>query len=200
MINSKAIELNQIELPKFIGEYSMIPFNMKTLEGIPERFIDTVKQMLVGVPKIEGMAFFTIHGKRLKKGETLRRGGPHTDGNYEPYAMTFGGGGGWKIGENGPSIDSDLHARQYLSDKGGIILASNFHACNGWNGDYDEIPHVGGDCSHIDLGEHFELEPNKVYYGNNHFIHESLPMNGDTHRVFARITMPEDHEFSEVEK
>ena len=53
-----------------------------------------------------------------------------------------------------------------------------------------------GDCSHIQLDEPFQLERNKVYYGNNHFIHESLEVKDDVHRVFVRITMPEDHEFT----
>jgi len=107
--------------------------------------------------------------------------------------MTFDGG--WKVGENGPGINTELHKRQYLKETGGIILASNYESCLGWNGHYDGTPNTGGDCSHIQLDQPFMLEKNAIYYGNNHFIHESLPVVDNVHRVFARITMPEDHQF-----
>jgi len=192
---SKSISANTIALPLVIGEFSMIPFDLETLEGLPSKFKSTAFQMLNKIKNLKGTAFFTIHGKRLKKGETLRRGGPHTDGNYEEYHMTFGGGG-WKVGQDGPGINTTMHERQYVNDKGGIIIASNYEACLGWNGEYTGSPAVGGDCSHLELDAPFMLERNRVYYGNNNFIHESLPMSGDVHRVMARITMPEDHEFS----
>lgn len=187
-------ELNQIQLPLVLGEYKMIPFNIQTLEGLPEEFKDTATQMLKGIKDAVGTAYFTIHGKILKKGETLRRPGPHTDGNYEPVQMTFGGGG-WKVGENGPQLGTPLHARQYVTDRGGIIMASNYYACNAWVGEFEALPLRGGDCSHIELGDPLKLKPNTVYYGNNHMIHESLPMADDVHRVMARITMPEHHEY-----
>ena len=196
---SKSISTNTIALPLVIGEFAMIPFDLNTLDGLPDKFKATVGQMIEGIKNLSGTAFFTFHGKQLKKGETLRRGGPHTDGNYEEYNMTFGGGGGgngWKVGENGPAINTELHHRQYVSDKGGIILASNYEACLGWEGEYSGMPGVGGDCRKIELDKPFLLDSNRVYYANNHFIHESLPMSGDVHRVFARITLPEDHEFS----
>lgn len=109
--------------------------------------------------------------------------------------MTFGGGG-WKVGENGPSINTNLHERQYNSELGGIILASNYSSCVGWDGYYDGMPLRGGDCSHLNVKNHFTLKENTVYYGNNHFIHESLPVNDNVHRVFARITMPETHKYT----
>ncbi|MBL4623368.1 MAG: hypothetical protein JKY89_13315 [Immundisolibacteraceae bacterium] len=197
MINSKSLEMNPISLPMFTGEKSMIPFDLKTLAGLPLEFVLVVKQMLSGVKNDGGEAFFTIHGKQLKANETLRRGAPHTDGNYEPVNMSFGsgGGGGWKIGENGPGINTSLHSEQYLSHTGGIVLASNFESCLGWNGDFEGEQEVGGDCRHIKLNKPFMLKKDTVYYGNNHFIHESLPVSEDVHRVFARITMPINHEF-----
>lgn len=195
MINSKAIKMGNIELPNFDGELAMIPFDLKTLSGLPLEFVGTVKSMLKGI-KSDGVAYFTIHGKTLKKGETLRRGGAHTDGNYEPHQMCFGGGG-WKVGQEGRDTSHPTHIRQFNKETGGIILASNFHACNGWVGNFEGKQEKGGDCTHIDLGDPFELEANAVYYGNNNFIHESLPMSSDIHRVFARITMPENHIFNE---
>ena len=185
---------NTIELPFVNSEISMLPFDLITLSGLPSEFHKTVLTMLNGV-KAVGTAFFTIHGKTLKAGNTLRRPAPHTDGNYEPVTMGFGGGG-WKIGENGSPVNTDEHNRQYVSKTGGIILATNYASCLGWKGEYTGLPGVGGDCRHIGLDEPQLLKADTVYYGNNHFIHESLPVGRDVHRVFARITMPEDHKYS----
>jgi len=194
---SRAKNMGQIVVPTYSGHESMIPFNIKTLEGIPEAFLSTVKAMLNNVPVKAGIAYFTIHGKKLIKNDTLRRGGPHTDGNYEPHQMDFGksGGSGWKVGENGPRIHSPLHKRQYVKETGGLILASNYSSSVGWLGEYDEVPGVGGNCAHIELKDSFLLKENTIYYGNNHFIHESLPVNETVHRTMIRITLPETHEY-----
>lgn len=194
-MKSLAVNTGIIEIPLIEGEFSMIKFDLDTLEGLPEKFLDIAKDMLKGITNKGGIAYFTIHGKKLKKGETLRRGGAHIDGNYEPHVMSFGGGG-WKVGQEGRDPGHPTHERQFTKETGGIVLASNYNACNGWIGDYDNKPEKGGDCTHFNLGVPFELKPNHVYYGNNHFIHESLPMKSNIHRVFARITMPEDHVYS----
>lgn len=189
--------INTIELPFVNSEISMLPFDLVTLAGLPSEFHKTVLTMLNGI-KAVGTAFFTIHGKTLKAGKTLRRPAPHTDGNYEPVNMGFGGGGGngWKVGENGSPVNTDEHNRQYVSETGGIILATNYASCLGWNGEYSGLPSVGGDCRHIELDEPHLLKADTVYYGNNHFIHESLPVGKDIHRVFARITLPETHQYN----
>ena len=188
-------KMGSIELPLVQTEDSMIPFDMATLKGLPKEYVKLVETMIEGINYKVGEAYFTIHGKVLKSSETLRRGGPHTDGNYEPLIMSFGqgGGNGWKIGENGPAIDSSLHARQYLTPNGGIIIASNHSSCLSWEGEFRGTPDVGGDCSKIKLSEPSLLTSNEVYYGNNHFIHESMPVSEDVHRVMARITLPESH-------
>lgn len=193
-MKSMCYEVGSINLPYVSGHKSMIAFDTQTLVGLPEKFKAVAASMLKGVGNVFGTAYFTIHGRKLKKGNTLRRPGPHTDGNYEPHVMTFGGGG-WKVGQDRPGINTDYHARQYLNERGGIILASNYCSSVGWRGEYEGFPRVGGDCSHLELDEPFRLEAGKVYYGNNHFVHESLPVDADVHRVFARITLPESHEF-----
>ncbi len=197
-MKSHVTPVNTIELPLIEGEFSLIPFDLQTLEGLTEEFKAVVRQMLKGIQNLAGTAFFTIHGKRLHKGQTLRRGGPHTDGNFIPEigGWTGGGGNGWKVGENGPSVGSERHERSYVEVNGGIILCSNFEACLGWVGEYEGFPAVGGDCSHLKLDTPFTLQRNTVYYGNNHFVHESLPMTEDVHRVFARVTLPENHKYA----
>lgn len=184
-----------IDLPLVEVEFPMIPFDLSSLDGLPSRLKFIARKMLDGIEHTGGTGFFTIHGKKLKRGQTLRRGGAHTDGNYEPHHMTFGGGG-WKVGQDGAGINTSLHNRQYNSPLGGIILVSNYEACRGWVGEYEGLPNTGGDCTHIQLDTPFILERDKIYYGNNHFIHESLPVADDVHRVFARITLPEDHIWS----
>ena len=197
MIQSKAVVCGHITLPQFTGHQSMIPFDLETLAGLPQEFVKITADLTAHLKTKVGTAFFTIHGKTLKAGQTLRRPGPHTDGSYDKTVLDWngGGGGGWKIGENGPSMTSAEHARLYLNTHGGIILASNYAACKGFVGEFKGIPGVGGDCSKLTLNEPFMLEANKIYYGNNHFVHESLPMQDDVHRVFVRITLPETHAY-----
>jgi hypothetical protein len=189
-------KVGTLQLPLIEDHLSMVPFDLATLAGVPKQFMDLVRGMVSSVKNREGTAFFTIHGKVLKAEQTLRRGGPHTDGNYKPVSMSFGSTGGWKIGENGPPVDSSLHARQYLNPQGGIIMVSNHSSCLAWQGEYDGIIGVGGDCSHLTLDKPSLIEANDVVYGNNHLIHESLPVQVDVHRVMARITLPETHEYA----
>ncbi len=110
----------------------------------------------------------------------------------------WGRSGGWKVGENGPAIGTYEHTMSYEVETGGIILASNYSACKGWIGSYNGTPGVGWDCSNIELDTPFTLEPNTVYYGNNHFIHESIPMRDDVNRVLVRITLPQEHIYLEA--
>ncbi|MCP4909706.1 MAG: hypothetical protein GY907_03280 [Bacteroidetes bacterium] len=196
-MKSLVLSKGAISLPMVEGEHSMIPFNLDDFAGLTGDFLEIAKNMMQDIKHQGGISYFTIHGQKLKKGQTLRRGGAHTDGNYEPHLMTFGGGGGngWKVGESGHKPGHPTHQRQYVKDTGGIVIASNYRACNGWVGEFEGVPGRGGDCSHIQLNDHFELKANEIYYGNNHFIHESLAMKDDVHRVFARITMPENHVF-----
>jgi hypothetical protein len=195
-MKSIAVVTNEIALPMFDGEFSMMPFDLHTLNGLRDDFKVVAEKLLANIKHAGGTAFLTVHGKTLKKNETLRRGGAHTDGSYDRNVLDWGGGGGWKVGENGPAITSPDHMRLYGSETGGIILASNFESCLGWIGEFDGLPGVGGDCSAISLNEPFMLKRNTVYYGNNHFVHESIPVSEDVHRVFARITMPSDHRFA----
>jgi len=197
-VKSKSKVIGSIDLPLIEGEFSMMPFDLKDLYGLEDKFKKIAEDLLFQAA-LSGTAFLTVHGKVLNKFDTLRRGGPHTDGSYDQSVFDWGSGGGngWKVGENGPSVNSKEHNRLYNSNTGGIVLASNFESCLGWNGEYNGLPNVGGDCSHIDLDKPFMLERNKIYYGNNHFIHESIPVSKNCHRVFARITLPEDHVYQE---
>jgi hypothetical protein len=197
MITSISKELNSIEIPFFKGEVSMLAFDLSDLKTLPIEFRDTAKQMVKNLPNQFGQAFLTVHGAFVKKYKTLRRGAPHIDGNYlkEVSSWGSGGGNGWKVGENGVKLTSKEHAVSYESKKGGMLIASNYSACKGWHGIFNDKAKEGGDCSHLKLNDGFMLDANKVYYGNSQFIHESLPLDKDIHRVMYRITLPINHEF-----
>jgi len=198
-MQSMACVKGGIEIPLYTGERQTIPFDLQTLAGLPAEFVDMAKTMLADIVAT-GIGFFTIHGRTLKAGETLRRPGAHIDGSYDQAVFDWGGGGGsgWKVDQDGPALTTAEHERLYLAASGGIILASNYEACNGYVGEIDGQPGVGGDCTHLELPEPFLLRRNTVYYGNNHFVHESLPMREAVHRVFVRINLPEDHIYKPV--
>lgn len=196
MITSISKELNTIEIPFFEGEVSMLPFDLSDLTTLPIQFRKTAKEMVSNLPEKIGIAFLTVHGKFVKKSKTLRRGEPHIDGNYLKDVASWGSGGGngWKVGENGMKLTSKEHAISYENAKGGMLIASNYSACKGWNGLFEGKAGIGGDCSHINLKDGFMLKANKVYYGNSQFIHESLPLDKDVHRIMYRITLPIQYE------
>jgi hypothetical protein len=195
-------EMNQIVIPDADEEISMIPFDLDTFKGLSLKQCALAKEMLAGIKHEGGTAYFTSHGKKLKKDDTLRRGGPHIDGNYGvtqvPDHIVWKNNGGWKVDQDGPAIDTKFHKDSYLSDKGGIILASNYSSCLGWVGEYKGVIKSGGDCSDIKLGKGFKLKAGTVYYGNSQFIHESVAVDKDVHRTVVRITMPEDHSYGNV--
>lgn len=192
MLNSYSKELNPIAIPYYNGEVSMIPFDLSNLLTLPQEFISVAEQMIKNLPIKKGIAFLTVHGKFVKKAKTLRRGAPHIDGNFLPSVSSWGNGGGngWKVGENGVKLNSTDHKLSYDNPNGGMLIASNYSACKGWNGKFEGKAKEGGDCSHIKLNEGFMLDADKVYYGNSQFIHESLPLDKDVFRVMYRITLP----------
>lgn len=195
MIKSISKQWNKISIPNYNGKTGMIPFELSDLNTLPSEFRQTVREMIKNLPNKIGEAFITVHGEFVKQSNTLRRGAPHIDGNYIKQLCSWGSGGGngWKVEENGVVLSSKDHLLSYENPNGGMIIASNYSACMGWNGEFEGSANVGGDCSHIDLNDGFMLKANTAYYGNSQFIHESLPLDKDVHRVMYRITLPIDH-------
>lgn len=194
MITSISKELYEVQIPNFTGEVKMLPFNLENLAEIPSQFKEMVAKMIEVLPIKKGIAYLTVDGKLVEKGKTQRRGGAHTDGNYlKEGDWGKGGGNGWKVGGDGRTLTKEEHKLSYENETGGMLIASTYPACKGWNGLFDGFPNIGGDCSHISLNEGFILKPNTVYYGNSQWIHESLPIDKTTHRVVARITLPVDY-------
>jgi hypothetical protein len=195
MINSISQKLYEVQIPDYTGEINMLPFSLETLDEVSELFMPMVAKMIEFLPIKKGTAFLTVDGKIVEKGQSHRRGGRHIDGNYIQETCSWGGwnGGGWKVGEGGRILSSEHHKLSYENQTGGMLIASTYPACKGWNGVFEGRPYVGGDCIRIEVGEGFMLESNFVYYGNSQFLHESLPIDKTTHRVVARITLPIDY-------
>jgi hypothetical protein len=197
MLKSKSKMIKPISLPEYRGDrVYMHEFNMENpiLPVGYERWESFLKEVIDCSPKKTGKAYLTIDEKIVKKGESHRRGGPHTDGNY--LFGWGGGGGGWLTGEDGRFLPREQHKEQYCSDKGGMLIVSSYEACKAWEGDFDGEPNQGGDCSHLDLSklESYNLKANTLYWGNSTFIHESLPLEEDVKRQLIRITLPADAE------
>lgn len=192
-INSKSKVGNLVKIPFFYGHVKMLPFNPKTVLEVPKRFRNTIMQMLSNLPYLPEVAYLTIDGKVLLPNKSHRRPGAHIDGNYLSEICGWGSStGGWKVDEPG-TLNEEQHQKSYFSNTGGMLITSSKAGCRGFNGVFEGKPGVGGDCSHIQLNEGFILEPNRVYYGNSRFIHESLPSKNLKYRTLIRITLPEDY-------
>lgn len=187
--------IKEINLPEWKGDrVYMHEFDMENpiLPDGCERWLSTIEEIISYSPTKKGKAYLTIDEKLVRSGETHRRGGPHTDGNY---LFGWGGGGsGWLTGEDGRFLPQDKHEQQYCSEHGGMFVVSSYEACKGWNGEFSGQPGQGGDCSNIDLSNlsDFILKKNTLYWGNSTFIHESLPVQEDVKRQLIRITLPSD--------
>jgi len=189
MIVSRLRKLGNIEVPELNIERPMMPFDLKSLDGLCDEFKSVVESMVKHLKIREGMAFLTVHGKQLKASDTLRRGGAHIDGNYViGERFKSHGGGGWKLGQSGPYLSTQEHRDSYENNNGGIIMASNYPACKAYEGVFNGSPNRGGDCTHIELSGGVMLKANTVYYGNNRMVHESLEVGEDTQRTFIRVT------------
>lgn len=198
MINSFSVKVKEIAIPHYSGEIKMLPFDLSNLSGVPDQFLPAVKDMISILPQKEGIGYLTIDGKQINKGASHRRPGAHIDGNFlhEFYSWgDTGGGNGWKVGEGGREINSAHHKRSYMADTGGMLIASDYHACRGWNGIFEGEVGVGGDCTHLELDKGFDLLPHTLYYGSSQFIHESLLVEESIHRTLVRVTLPEKYPF-----
>lgn len=193
MLASKSKCIKPITLPEYKGDQIyMHEFDISNPILPPgyDRWYEVLKEMIKYSPIKKGKAYITIDEKLITKGNSHRRGGPHTDGNY---LFGWGGGGsGWLTGEDGRFLPREQHEEQYCSNKGGMLIVSSYEACKGWNGDFNGQPNQGGDCSHLDLSkmDTFNLKSNMLYWGNSTFIHESLPIQEDVKRQLIRVTLP----------
>lgn len=191
-MKSEVKKLMTIDIPSYTGILYMKEFLLDDLSSIPSEFQSTIKKMVSSLNIKKGKAYLTIDGKKILKDNSHRREGAHIDGIWEPK-------GGWDDGGwNNISMHGTPPPRHSINPfevNGGIILASDYTASKGWNGEYDIMPGDGGDCSKHNLSEGFIMEKNNVYFGNSTFIHESLPINEDVHRTLIRISFPKEFKY-----
>lgn len=177
----------------------MMPFELsKNIELSAEyNFLkNTISNIVEMSPVKKGTAYLTVDFKNIQAGNTHRRGGPHTDGNFIYGWGGDGGGNGWLTGSNGRLLSPEKHRNQYLSELGGALIVSDFEACRAWLGEYEDTPSQGGNCSHVDLSRlnQITLKKNKVYLMNSTCIHESMPIHKNINRKLIRITLPATEE------
>lgn len=205
-MKSKSKKLGKLVIPKYTKdkELSMLPIDLAGGNILPDEFkkyLPLVKKMIKEAPTKEGIAYLTIHEKLVEPDTTHRRGGPHIDGNFIPVSdgdNDWSRGSrrvDWKITESGNKLTPLEHSRSYNSITGGMLIASNYSLCKGWNGNFAGNVLAGGNCTNmknqISKKKGFMLKPNTLYLTNSQFIHESISTNIPIKRVFVRITLPE---------
>jgi hypothetical protein len=198
-LHSKVRSVATIQFPDFKGEHVYMARNLAGhgLQGVPNQYHSIINKMLSSakIPQHTGF-YVTIDEQALRKDAKLRRGGVHIDGNY-----VFGwGGNGWLNGVAGRMLTEDQHRIQYQSELGGVIMASNFQACEAFVGTIEGVAGQGGDCEHLrdKLPEmdSFWLKENVVYHGNSTFIHEGHVVSQDVKRQLVRLTLDTTYKYS----
>ena len=197
-LHSQVREVTVVRFPPFSGTQVYMARNLAghPLQGVPNQYQGIIEGLLeeAGIPPHTGF-YVTIDEQALKKDAKLRRGGVHIDGNY-----LFGwGGGGWLNGVPGRMLTEEQHRLQYQSELGGVLMASNFQACEAFVGTVDGSAGLGGDCEHLrdqfDKMERFYLKADVAYLGNSTFIHEGHVVSEDVNRQLIRLTFDTTYKF-----
>ena len=193
MIISKIQECKKVNLLNLpICDLYMHPIDISEhakLSAEYSKYNRVVNDMLSCLKNRQGEAFVTIDTRIVEAGSTHRRPGKHVDGNF--IFDWQGGGGGWLTGSEGRILSPKDHKKQYCdSENGATLIVSDFIGCKAWEGEFNDYPKQGGDCSHIDTNEGFYLKQSIVYLMNSTAIHESMPLPVTTKRTLVRITLP----------
>jgi hypothetical protein len=196
IIRSRAKPVGIIPLwPEFTGiQVQMMEFSPRRQQLGKDLL--PYKDIIAGLCKyfvsLDQKLFLTIDERELVPGETHRRAGAHIDGWYlkDPKAgeLTEGWrpGGYWGTDRN-PGITYDSKFPD-----AGMLIASNYPACDVWTGDVEGEVGKGGDCEHLrdQFGgmEKFTMPSDIVYATNAMCIHESRPVTKPVRRQLIRIT------------
>lgn len=184
-------------------------------------YTPVIDHMLSCLKDRAAVCYITIDEKVVHN-TTHRRAGAHVDHNwYEGVGMHQGNTGHmpapapqwspkpqWRT-NNGhlpaprqPVTPSHSPARTGIHNglvmdefNGGMLLASNYAACQVWKGDFAGTIGEGGCCKAIDFSTlATEVMPaNAVYYLNPLGIHESLPITDTVERQLVRINFHPDY-------
>ena len=174
---------NSVEFPEFKERYLyMHKTSIKDVvlpEGL-EDYVSVIQQMTSTLKEKDAPCYITIHERHIKN-SSHRVPGIHVDFNWFEDLQRHGGGS---------------HGKR-LTEKGGMLLASNYMGCKAWKGEFDGYISDKGCCKTIDVSnlESTILESNNVYYLNALGIHESLQIDGEVKRSLIRINFHPDYEF-----
>lgn len=184
-----------IKMPSFSNR--KLYMHKTSMDGVilPKQFkdfLEPVSTMLGKLVKHDNVCYITIDEKVVKN-NTHRRGGIHVDYNWyedikghskhRPYA------GSW---------DNPFPQwKPVITEKGGMLLCSNYEGCQVYKGDFDGVIKEGGDCSLIDISnlETETMPKEEVYYLNSTGIHESLKIDEKVERTLIRINFHPEYQF-----
>lgn len=163
-------------MPIVIGDISSIP------NSVGKYDVGSYKSMLQTLFKecpdeyLGKVGYLTIDEKKIKKGESHRRGGLHVDG--------WKGSDGWSGGSSW-SNSGNLY---------GMLLASSKVGCQAWNKTFIGAPGDENSCEHLrdqaTPEEGVLMEENTAYWCGGSCVHESIIQNEDVDRQFLRLSMP----------
>ncbi|QVW55831.1 hypothetical protein pEaSNUABM9_00250 [Erwinia phage pEa_SNUABM_9] len=201
-MQSTATLLAPVEFPKFSGVQMYMKKVMASVAHyvVPLEYRPMVRDMVAkaGIPGDQDV-WITIDESRVEKGQKHRRGGAHVDGCYETMGWNDDTGGGWLNGVPGRMLTEAEHTRSYRNPNGGMLIASNYSACQFWAGEVEGIAGQGGDCEHLrdqfDKLDSGMMLANQAYLTNSTCIHESLPLDRNYSRQLLRITLSEQFQF-----
>ncbi len=187
--------------PAHTGErVYMEPFRQR--DGLPaslRRWQPVVDAMLAGV-ETDGPIYLMVHQGTVDRGGTLRRPGPHVDGDWIA-ATNRHGDPPLPPGHTNPAPSPGGH-RNPMHQRELVILTSDVYGCDALLGDYTGRFGIGGDCADtVDLTAlaRYPMQPFGIYRGNVYTVHEAIPQPGrrPAHRRPIERAAMNDKEFEE---
>lgn len=207
-MKSSVQQLGRVRFPEFTGErVYMQEFTKKG--GLPKhlkRWQDTVDAMLEGI-ECSASIFLMIDQAPVKAMATQRRPGVHIDGIWEPgvsshspgrpeHVFAVPGHKMWPKHVTVPTPASPWRTvrpgHAMLDESELLVLASNVLGCDAYEGEYNDTPGKGGDCSHFDLSrmQRVDMEPGIAWAGDTmQMLHESIPVRKDCLRTVVRLNV-----------
>lgn len=196
MLHSYYQSIGKIALPFQQRQVYMAEIDLETpmLANAIRDYEDIVINLCNSVGAYHGKAYVTVDEQHLKMGDTQRKPGPHVDGRYLKSIQHWGHedpGGHWN------------HSCNVIPNRMAVIVASTVPLCRAWEGDFNGLPRITGDCQHVldDAGvldDFKRLNANEAYLLSPDCIHESMSAIRDCARTFLRIALPTDFHYTGV--
>lgn len=149
-----------------------------------------VDEMLFGI-ETDGPIYLMVDQGNVKRGQTLRRPGPHIDGHWVPGKYAHGNP---SPGHSNPPDRHQQPGRHCLPYDGKelILLTSNFYGCDALVGEYEGEFGEGGECGGMMWKGMFreKMRDNHIYTGDVYTVHEAIPSLAEGHRTVVRLNVP----------